>query len=338
MVFIPEAADLPSLVRVQFPGPSVALLPDERRARCGSKALDALLESRQGVETAIAQRSGLGYGLLLVHSHRQRAAEFEQHARMISLIYRTQHPDPGLFHELSLLVVNNDASELLPHGLWHGHTDDPLNKWLVHYSVPMRIRMLLVTSLNLGYNCGELHALASSAPILQHFPWVLYCSGPDVLPTPEGMLRFGAEISRAWRAQATGAVSQATGLLYQHFPAPVGRQRIGLDLFLFWPARVGALFRTAAHECLRLASTASPEQLFADAAARENVTRIDSWMQGYFIWRLSKQLSTAPRPNAALWHSHNLTAVSAWLEQQERRANLTRERPLRLRPGHPLHC
>ena len=129
-MYIPEAVNLTALLGVHFTGPSAALLPGERKARCGAAAHEALVQSRRNVSVGLAQRQGRGYGLLLVHSHRQRAAEFELHARMMSFIARTQ-PD-GLLHELSLLLVNNDASELLPHGPWHGSTDDPFKLSLIH--------------------------------------------------------------------------------------------------------------------------------------------------------------------------------------------------------------
>ena len=339
MVYIPEAADIDALLRVTFAGPSAALLHGETRAHCGEAAQTALVESRRGAEAGLALRGGRGFGLLLVHSHRQRAAEFKQHARMMSLISRTLPKDNDLLHQLSLLIVNNDGSEMLPHGPWHGTTDDPL-KWLQLYSIPLRIRMLIVTSLNLGYVCGELQALVAAAPVVQHFPWVLYCSGPDVLPTPAGVLRLGAEVARSWKQQSQSAFRSATAaaaaaLLYLHFPAPVGRQRISLDLFLFFPRPLGTLWSTASRRCLEAASRAATEQIVAEAAIETNVSKLDLWMNGYMIWREAKLLSTGPRSdNAALWHTHNLTALSAWLDGQERAHNLTQELPLSGR----LHC
>jgi len=221
-MWLPEAVDLDALLRVRFAGPSVAIIDGEQRAQCGHAANEALHKSRQGVAELLAQRRGLGFGLLLVHSPRQRSLQFEQHARMMSLIARMR-PDAGLLHQLSLLLVNNDASELLPHGAWHGNTDNPL-KWLELYALPLRIRMLLVTSINIGYNCGELQALVAAAPVLQQFPWVLYCSGPDVLPTPAGIFRMGAEVVRSWNkrhgSRSATNPAAAAALLYLRFPAP----------------------------------------------------------------------------------------------------------------------
>ena len=341
-MWLPEAVDLDALLRVRFAGPSVAILDGEQRAQCGHAANEALHKSRQGVAELLTQRRGLGFGLLLVHSHRQRSLQFEQHARMMSLIARMR-PDAGLLHQLSLLLVNNDASELLPHGAWHGNTDNPL-KWLELYALPLRIRMLLVTSINVGYNCGELQALVAAAPVLQQFPWVLYCSGPDVLPTPAGIFRMGAEVVRSWNkrhgSRSATNPAAAAALLYLRFPAPPGRHRISLDVMLFAPDRVGGMWHRAARECLRLTSTASAEDMIAEARDRENVSSVELQMPGYLIWRFAKQLATEPRPRAALWHSHNLTAISAWLERQEMAHNLTREAPLRIarRGRAPLHC
>ena len=134
-MFIPETADIDALLRVKFSGPSLALITGaggKPVVRCGAAANSVLEESRRNATDGLWQSNGSGWGLLLVHSHRQRASEFELHARMLELSVRTQ-PSGGLLHELSLLIVNNDAAELLPHGPWHGSSEDPV-QWLRAYT------------------------------------------------------------------------------------------------------------------------------------------------------------------------------------------------------------
>ena len=345
LMFIPERIDIDALLRVTFIGPSVAMLPDPPSGnpivRCGAAADAALLESRHDAASSLERSGGAGWGLLLVHSHRQRAFEFGLHARMLELIAKTQ-PSSGLLHQLSLLIVNNDAAELLPHGTWHGSTEDPIHWLRLYGGLHMRLRMLTVTSANFGYLCGEFQALAAAAPLLSQFPWVLYTSGPDVLPTPVGVLRLSTLITQGWSdrsnaATGGGSASSSTrpALLYTHFPAPPSKHRISMDLFVFKPKGVGSLWTGAAKMCLLSGGTASTEQVVADVAAENNVSRLDTWMQGYQIMRGAKLISTRPRENAALWHSHNTSAVAAWLSQQEQVHNITPSRPPR---RGPLRC
>lgn len=67
--------------------------------------------------------------------------------------------------------------------------------WFERPSLAKRagIRLLLHTSMNLGYSCGELHSLAAAAAIWARFPWVVCFSGPDVLAMP-------SEVSHSHRA------------------------------------------------------------------------------------------------------------------------------------------
>ena len=185
----------------------------------------SLLASRDGIQPAVQAGGG---GLLFVHSHGQTLPHFEAHARMLSLLYDSRaaasawlgqsgqlwsYPPghgalrreqqrrgaaPRLLHEASLLIANNNAPVALRPAKRANAANSSAashyepTRWLQLYTVPLRLRMLVLTSANFGYMCGELQALAASWSVVRHFPWVLYSSGPDSLPTPLGMLRYGA--------------------------------------------------------------------------------------------------------------------------------------------------
>ena len=76
--------------------------------------------------------------------------------------------------------------------------------------------MLVATSLNFGYLCGELQAVSAAARIVRHFPWVLYSSGPDSLPTPNGLLMLG----HAVRDELTSQVCVAIPLMSSSYVLP----------------------------------------------------------------------------------------------------------------------
>ena len=157
-----ERLNLDALLRVTVAGPSVAMLPDGSLG-CGTAA-DAMLNSTTYGE-------GTGGGLLLVHSHRQVGADFERHARMLSVIAAkpSRHDTKGVLQRISLLIMNNNAGALVRHS---SAPDNPID-WLRRYTLPMPLRMLLLTSLNVGFLCGEFQALAAASPITVRFPWVL---------------------------------------------------------------------------------------------------------------------------------------------------------------------
>ena len=100
---------------------------------------------------------------MLVHSHRQRRVDFEAHARALGLA--SARAAASVLRRASLLLVNNNAAEVFKRASFgrtvqHGPTaEDPVS-WLRAYgNVPFALRMVLTTSLNLGYFCGEVRHL-----------------------------------------------------------------------------------------------------------------------------------------------------------------------------------
>ena len=306
-----------------FTGPSVILVPENKTVLSGRAAAAELSRSRVDADAALSQGK-IGWGLLMVHSHRQRAAEYEQHAHMLNLIYGVL-PGHRLLHEASLLIVSNNAG-----GLAAEH-EDPLH-WLVLYTIPLRLRMLIVTNVNLGYLCGELQSLVSAWEVMSRFPWVLYSSGPDVMPTPAGVrdmnsyLMNHSTISR----NSTGVAADLPAIFFNHFPGPPNATvRISMDQFIFYPSRSQSVWPKAAAACIH--GKCIPETCLGDVIAGDQVPHIWLWRQGY-QWGGSKEVTTQPRGYeeradvasgySSSWHSHNISNTRAWIVAQERAHNL----------------
>ena len=332
------------LPKLRFDGPSLALLPAEPgkkwvTAHCGvDEANKALLASRVGVEEAVAKGGG---GLLLVQSHSQTLKQFEQHARTLSILVAKSDDAATMLREASLLLLNNNAAAVLNVNNIELSQKTQAWKWPLLYgnALPWRIRMLVITSINFGYYCGELAAIASLSSVLSHFPWVLYFSGPDSLPTVYGLRRFRAMLqmemeeqlrtsSRGYRGRAGGRVVGRPALFCEQFPAYPGLLRVRMDHFLFVPARANAtLWDDAASDCIQHGSVV-PEQHLAYAFRAHNLTMWwtnrrepynDSTLplpQGY-VSQWSKLRKNKPHPTGMVWHSHNETCVEEWLVRQE---------------------
>lgn len=255
--------DLEALHRVTFTGISAALLRNGSVV-CATDADAALTRSRlEDEEDAAREGTPHRGGLLLVHSHRQRLADFRDHARALGLSKygrASSGASPSLLHRASLLIINNNAAELFKQASYGNsvkpgpHAGDPI-EWLRAYgALQMRIRMVLTTNVNLGYFCGELHALAAvHQRTLLRFPWVLAFSGPDVLLTPDGMVNLDRHLASALplhdpaarRPPASHPAPEVTqgerrrhrqiAFLYDSFVAPRMHFRVSMDVFLFVP-------------------------------------------------------------------------------------------------------
>ena len=168
----PERLILPPVVRLEYAGPSALLHANDTLA-CGRHADDAL--------SSFGDHEGLWY----IHSHRHTLADMALHARALHLATGGgRGGSSSLLRNASLLIFNNNGAS----NQRFGHPS--LVEWLHVFSgLGFRLRMLLATALNVGYSCGELHAIAATARIWRRFRWVLAVSGPDNLLTPHGALR-----------------------------------------------------------------------------------------------------------------------------------------------------
>lgn len=326
----PERVDIRAIANgVRFAGPSALILPNGS-LRCGSAADAVLSESRRD-----AMASSVPGGLLLVNSHRQRRAEFEQLARMLDIIYHMRagsvrsHGIPpnqtaSILTNLSLLIVNNNA---VGQATNYASPEHPVS-WLRRFNPTLRLRMLLLTAVNMGYSCGGMHVMAASSEMIALFPWVLCLSGPDSLPTPWGAFRLSAMLADT-RLSRSGARAETHMLLADHFMSP---SQLSNDLFVYLPpTRAPApaahlLWSSVTEQCLGLVAHYNnmPEPMLMQAAHRHriNVSFIGAqyacqgWSTGCFDW--AKAHAKAPLRHAACWHSHNASLVGAWLAQQER--------------------
>ena len=303
---------LDHLLNIRYERVSAALLPNGSIA-CASEAdaaLDSLEEDRGG--------------LVLVHSHRQRIHDFEDHARAFGA-HLAERPQSPLLRRASLLLINNNAAELYKRASFgskvkHGSTaEDPIG-WLRAYgNVPWRIRLLITTSLNVGYFCGELHALAALSPITSRFPWVLAFSGPDALPTPIGLRYLDHHVKQT--------MSEYT-FFHDHFPAPRNHLRVSMDIFLYKSSSASHLFEAAAGVCLREVNRI-PEVIVAEVVLAQNLTHKSiSDHKAWTTWQ-TKLSRTRPPNHAVVWHVHNESARRRWIEHEERRVGTTYEEQLR---------
>lgn len=313
-----ERMDLDALLQVTAAGPSAVMLANGTLG-CGHTA-DGMLDA------ATSGDQGTGGGLLLVHSHRQKGADFKRHARMLSVVAATPYRSKGLLKHISLLIINNDAASVLRYNRFA--PENPID-WLRMYQIPMRLRMLLLTTLNLGFFCGELQSLAAASTITKRFPWVLYCSGPDAMPTPHGIALLSVETAGVAATIAndsqsgTGREVRHSSFFYDPFPAPPQHRRFSMDFFLFYPKPLQrlpphgrSLWVEAAHMCLT-ETTMMPESIVAHVCDQGGVkSKHIGGRNPQSV--LQKTVGVAPSDGQSVWHSHNGSNVDAWLAAREK--------------------
>ena len=256
-------------------------------------------------------------GLWMMATTRQARPEFEAAAAM-------HRHWSGALKVNGLLLICNNASVRGNTQRWLRLFDDP--------SPPLR--MLIRSSINMGYHCGELHALHASKAIWSRYAWVLYTSGPDVMPTPHGGMHLAESILRVQSSITKPA------FLGDRFPAPPNRTRWSMDLFVFWPSRFGqAPWRNATSWCLHgfgprtskpqlnEPSTGRarddypiPEMLLEEVRLRFGLRFLAigqqrskrQWREWYTRAEKHKAIDANPPQGSLLWHSHNSTAVINW--------------------------
>lgn len=309
------------LIALEFDGPSVAMLPDGKLL-CGVRAAnEALAQSRIGTDELLSDG---GAGLFMVHSHEQGKDSVALHARMLHLLKKTG--SYNMLRHASLLLVNNNVGDIMR----KGKSFQP-GTWLHAYSrLKLRVRMLIMTKVNLGYHCGEFQAIASAVKILRLFPWVLYSSGPDSLPTSHGLAMLGSIVVQD--ALARAGSSSRPGIVCEQFPAFPGLLRIRMDHFLFYPDRSESVWPAAAADCFR-SGAANPEQLLAYHFRDQNVSmRFLGWNHTHpartvpqplgYVSMWSKQHSTKPHDRGLVWHTHNTSAVEQWISALESKTGI----------------
>ena len=289
-------------------------------------------------------------GLLMVFSYRQVATEFSASAHVLGL----SSADPMIRRSSLMLVCTNPQIQTSRLARWL--------RWYSWFETPIRdpreddtgdggrngrprrhvgaeragrgLRMLLHTRANLGYSCGELHALATTARIWALFPWVLCMSGPDVLPLPGEFLLLGRLLARARQMPGRSAGQlksqrrSGTALLYDKFrvspndPLSYKEPRYNMDLFVFMPPLWAAeeslsanIWASAAAHCIR-GSRNRPEAVLHVVQREFNlsVQIIGNNSRGSLI-DVHKSKFTVP--DALVWHSHNMPAVFTYFQPDQ---------------------
>lgn len=329
-----------------FPGPSALIVGSRRLSHnviINHTTIDQVLTS-MGPELACT-------GLILVNSHRHRDY-FRLHARALHHAHSTS--SSTALNGASLLIFNNNA-ELLRHG-----RQMELLNWLDEYrKLPLRMRMLLVTRLNWGLLCSELHALAATVRIWARYQWVLAFSGPDIMLTPFGLQRLDEMLaretppSRAACASTSGRChrmsarrnarpsidSEKHAALYaMRFPAPRGQRRLSMDLFLFSVTDFvtcdqeaggldASLWGGAFAQCVEAPGEGDPERmpetLLHDIVIRHKLPTSlfshEKLPEGGSQSASAKEKARAPVRWAVVWHAHNLSNVADWLSRSSGR-------------------
>jgi hypothetical protein len=348
---LPERIDRKVLAQLKFEGVSAAMMPDGTVLY--NEAADSALHAsrREAAAEATASHhdgraSNASNGLVLIHSHAHRGEQFALYARMLELTSMMELHSPtrginqgqraSVLHGLSLLIIKNDAGQKPGRSTNYNSSElDPEHpsSWLRLFKLgSMRLRMIILTHVNLGYKCGEFHSLFAASKILSLFPWVLYTSGPDNLPTPYGIFRISSLLANA-RERGPGR------LLADHFQG--SSRQLSLDLFVYeLPAedvRAAARSTTACDRfwwrlveaCLGhgqpqdRGGTRMPEPMLAAAARTAGlpVVRLGNApiCAGYksrcVDW--NKIRLNAPLFHSVVWHAHNSTKASRWLDEQE---------------------
>jgi hypothetical protein len=339
-----------------LPGLTAALLPNGT-AVCGPAADSVLAAHRDAVDAADAAEDAagrttstpiassppaprrharrLGAGLVTIFAHRQVATEFAASAFVMGL--SSEHP---LLRRASLLLVCTNAA--LP--------TSSLVRWLGWYdwfaaertqsagstqSESRGLRLLVHTGNDLGgqgYSCGELYSLAASVRVWMRFPWVLTLSGPDVLALPAEWELLG----RLMAHQTT----RDTALLYDGFrrskndPLSYVEERFNMDMFVFFTrhwlvnatpssrssrSSLGSRWSRAAALCVSNVRN-RPEAILHVVRKEFNlsVQKIGNRSRGSLI---DAHKVSFTRPDAKVWHSHNMPAVLSWLQSSDAPSN-----------------
>ena len=189
------------------------------------------------------------------------------------------------------------------------------------------LRLLVHTGNDLGgqgYSCGELHSLAATVRIWARFPWVVTLSGPDVLALPAEYELLGRLMSQ---------VTDATALLYDGFrkskndPLSYVEERFNMDLFVYFTHQwlVNSTTELDSHWSRAAALCVSnvrnrPEAILHVVRSEFNLSarRIGNRSRGSLI---DAHKTTFTRPDAKVWHSHNMPAVLSWLQSSEAPSN-----------------
>ena len=297
--------------------------------------LDAHLATAAHTE---AERRGAG-GLLVVTAHRQGIQEFAAHARMLALSNSTSQ-----LEDLTLLILCNNPST----------SQSVLTDALALYVPPVRLRLLVHTAVNAGFSCGELQGLAASIRIWRHFPWVILNSGPDSLPTPFLLSTVGQLLSVAmkWPAQLSFLADPfpshwwlpafsmdflvfvpskvLTRRALPHAPAFKSAQQRNEWHCSWHPTRQAgdprqrrdverpSVWHHLAAACIRgnlahLTFDMPPETLLGFVEPLFNLSFLSIGGRG--SQRSSHRLD-ADKPSGSLWHVHNMSKASTWLERQ----------------------
>ena len=195
---VPPVSQLPWTTAVApFQGLTALVHATSHHALLGAAA-DASFSAWLREKPAASNQSGL----LLITFHGQGEAEFASAAAMLAL-----GGEAGLPLAALLLLCNNA-----------GRSGGDLIPLLGLFERPRRLLRLLISStLNAGYYCGELAALAASLHVWIRFPWVLHLSGPDSMLPPFG--------SRLLHTLITLEAHTKVAYLGDSFPAPAGQRR-----------------------------------------------------------------------------------------------------------------
>lgn len=234
-------------------------------------------------------------GIFYIHAYRQSSErEFGAHARLLqrSLV----HP---LVAGAQLLLHCNNPS--VP--------TRALLRYLALYGAHP-LRMLIHSSVNRGYRCGELYSLAASARVWQAHPWLIQLQ-PDVHLTPTAVEHLARLLPR-------DEETREPTFIFDPFPVPRGKPpQFNMDYFVLRMHRPetrsspGAAARTnwfanASALCMR--TTLIPEAVLAKVVAAFNASVL---LLGGRAPLTPWNIHNVGR--YGVWHEHNLTAVEWYL-------------------------
>ena len=197
------------------------------------------------------------------------------------------------------------------------------------------LRLLVHTGNDLegqGYSCGELYSLAASVRVWMRFPWVLTLSGPDVLALPAEWELLG----RLMAHQTT----RDTALLYDGFrrskndPLSYVEERFNMDMFVFFTrhwlvnatpssrsSRSSLDSRWSRAAALCVSNVRNRPEAILHVVRKEfnlSVQKIGNRSRGSLI---DAHKVSFTRPDAKVWHSHNMPAVLSWLQSSDAPSN-----------------
>jgi len=239
---------------------------------------------------AFARQTDLDANVLfLVHSHRQQEAAFVAHAGVLML-----SRDVELMQRAAILFVHNNGSTPV----------EALVRWL-RGPYPMALRLLVHTSENAGFRCGEVHSLAGTAHVWGRFGWVIYASGPDNLMSPTAMRTIQASL-------VTGRC-----MLLDPFVSRQDLRKWSMDCFGFRSACVRlagnrSIWDNASTWCRT--TQAIPERILEDVATAANLSIQSLGLKKTALMPEPCDKLLQPCPNAqGWWHAHNVSLVEQWL-------------------------